>query len=191
MLTDFAFEEAFVGPMQKSEVAAVDHEPRRAGVGLDDVFELGASVLEAGGRVLEESFAEDFVEVGGLDFEMAGGVDLGGKLKELGDVLASDAAGDENGGVGEEVEILLELIEDMVGISDKVGLGENDNNALAGVDDLAGEGLVEFGVGFGGVNKEGADVGFFDGGESAEGGEFFDADFAFAGAAEAGGVEEF
>ena len=191
MLTDFAFEEAFVGPMQKSEVAAVDHEPRRAGVGLDDVFELGASVLEAGRRVLEESFAEDFVEVGGLDFEMAGGVDLGGELKELGDVLAGDAAGDEDGGVGEKVEILLELIEDMVGIRDKVGLSEDDNNALAGVDDLAGEGLVEFGVGFGGVNKEGADIGFFDGGESAEGGEFFDADFAFAGAAEAGGVEDF
>lgn len=53
--------------MQQSEVAAVDHKPGRAGVGLDDVFELGAGVFETGGRMFQESFAEDFIEVGGFD----------------------------------------------------------------------------------------------------------------------------
>ena len=44
---------------------------------------------------------------------------------------------------------------------------------------------------FGGIDEQGADVGFFDGGEGAKGGEFFDANFALAGLAKAGGVEDF
>ena len=43
---------------------------------------------------------------------------------------------------------------------------------------------------FGGVDQQTADVGFFDGCEGAEGGEFFDADFAFAGFTESGGIED-
>lgn len=46
-------------------------------------------------------------------------------------------------------------------------------------------------MGLGGVDKECANVGFLDGSESTKGGEFFDADFAFAGFAEAGSVEDF
>ena len=79
----------------------------------------------------------------------------------------------------------------MVGIIDKISLGQNDDNSLAGFDDLTGERLVELGMGFGGVNEEGADISFFDGGEGAQGGEFFDANFALAGLAKAGGVEDF
>ena len=56
---------------------------------------------------------------------------------------------------------------------------------------MAGEGLVELGVGFGGVNEEGADIGLFDGGEGADGGELLDADFTLPWAAETGGVENF
>ena len=122
---------------------------------------------------------------------MAGGVNFGGEFKELGDVLTGGAASDDDGGVGEEVKILFKAVKDAVGVGNEVGFGEDDDDAFAGVDDLTGEGLVKFGVGFGGIDKEGADIGFFDGGESAEGGEFFDADFALAGAAEAGGVEDF
>ena len=44
---------------------------------------------------------------------------------------------------------------------------------------------------FGSVDKESADVGFFNGGEGADGGKLLDADFAFAGAAETGGVKDF
>lgn len=79
----------------------------------------------------------------------------------------------------------------MVGVIDEVSLSQDDNNSLAGVDDLARERLVEFGMGFGRVDKEGADIGFFDSGKSAEGGELFDTNFAFAGFAEAGSVEDF
>lgn len=54
---DFALEEAFIRPMEQTEVTAVDDEPRRAGVGLDDVFEFRASVFEAGGDMLDDSLA--------------------------------------------------------------------------------------------------------------------------------------
>ncbi len=46
-------------------------------------------------------------------------------------------------------------------------------------------------MGLGGIDEEGADIGFFDGSEGAEGGEFLDADFAFAGFAETGGIKDF
>lgn len=38
--------------MEKAEVAAVDDEPGRADVGLDDVFRFGLSIFEAGGDVV-------------------------------------------------------------------------------------------------------------------------------------------
>lgn len=57
LFADFAFEEAFVGPMEQTEVAAVDDEPRWTGVGLDDVFEFWAGVFEASGDMLDDSFA--------------------------------------------------------------------------------------------------------------------------------------
>jgi len=34
----------------------------------------------------------------------------------------------------------------------KVGFGDDDDDALAGVNDLAGETLIEFGMWFGGVD---------------------------------------
>ncbi len=46
-------------------------------------------------------------------------------------------------------------------------------------------------MGFGGVNEEGADISFFDGGEGAQGGEFFDANFALARLAQTGSIENF
>lgn len=46
---DFALEEAFVGPVEQAEVVAMNDEPGRAGVGLDDVFGLGVGVFEASG----------------------------------------------------------------------------------------------------------------------------------------------
>ena len=46
-------------------------------------------------------------------------------------------------------------------------------------------------MGFGRVDEQGANISFFNGGEGAEGGEFFDADFTLAGFAQTGGVEDF
>lgn len=169
----------------------MDDEPGRAGVGLDDVFEFRAGIFETGGDMFDDGFAEDFIKLGGFELEMASGVDFGGKFEEFGDVLAGFGAGDENGSVWEEVKITLELVEDMVGIIDEISFREDDDDPLAGVDDLTSERLVEFGMRFGRIDEESTDVGLLDGGEGAKGGKFLNANFAFAGFAEAGGVENF
>lgn len=44
-------------------------------------------------------------------------------------------------------------------------------------------------MGLGGVDEQGADISFFDGGEGAESGKLLDADFAFTRLAETGGVK--
>lgn len=188
---DFALEEALIGPVEQTEVAAVDDEPGWASVGLDDVFEFRAGVFETGGDMFDDGFAEDFIKLGGFEFEMASGVDFGGKFEEFGDILAGFGASDEDRGIWEEVKITLEFIEDMVGVVDEVSFREDDDNSLASVDDLAGERLVEFGMRFGRIDEESADVGLLDGGEGAEGGKFLDANFAFAGFAETSSVENF
>ncbi len=139
--------------------------------------------------MLDDGFAEDFIEFGSFDFEMASGIDFGGELEEFSNVLAGLGACNEDGSVREEVEIAFEFVEDVVGVGDKVGFGEDDDDAFASFDDLAGKGLVEFGMGLSGVNEEGTDVGLFDGGESAKGGKLFDADFALAGFTETSGVK--
>lgn len=149
---DFALQKAFPRPVEKLEVAAVNHEPRRTGVGLDDVFGLGASVFEAGGNMFDNGLGEDFIEFGSFDFLVASGVNLGGKFKKFGDVVTGGGTGDKDGGVGQEIEIAFEFVKNMVGVVDEIGLSEDNNDAFAGVDDLAGEGLVKFGVGLGGVN---------------------------------------
>ena len=51
---DFAFEEAFVGPVELLEVGAVDDEPGRGGVGLGDVAKFGSGVSQSGGGVGED-----------------------------------------------------------------------------------------------------------------------------------------
>lgn len=107
---DFTLEEAFVGPVEQAEVATVDDEPGWAGVSLDDVFEFRASVFETGGDVLDNGFAQDLIELGSFKFKVAGDVDFGGELEEFGDVLAGFGAGDEDGGVWQEVEIALEFV---------------------------------------------------------------------------------
>ncbi len=65
------------------------NEPRWADIGLDDILRLGASVFEAGRWMFDDGFAEDFVELGGFDFLMASGVDLGGEFEKFGDILTS------------------------------------------------------------------------------------------------------
>ena len=167
------------------------YEPRWACVGLDDIFGFRASVFEAGGNMLDDGFGEDFVKLGGLDFLVASLVDFGGEFEELGDIMPSSGAGDEDGGVGEKVEITFELVKDMIGVVDEVGFSEDDDDTFAGVDDLTGEGLVEFGMRLGGINEKAANVGLLDSGEGAQGGEFFDTYFPFAGLAQASGIKNF
>lgn len=139
--------------MEQLDVATVNYEPGWAGVGLDDIFGFGAGVFEASRKMFNDGFREDFIEVRGFDCELTGFVDLGGKFEELSDVVTSKGASDEDGGIRQKVEIALKFVKDTVGIVHEVGFGEDDDDALASVDDLAGEGLVEFRMWLGGVNQ--------------------------------------
>ncbi len=188
---DFAFKEAFPRPVKQTKIAAVNDEPWRADVGLDNILRLRASIFQASRRVFDDGFGEDFIEVGSFNFLVASGVDLGGEFEEFGNVMAGFGTGDEDGGVRNEVEILFEFVENSVGVVDKVGLSQNDDDSLAGFDDLAGESLVELRMVLSSVHEEGANIGFFNGGEGADGGEFFNTDFTLAGFAQASSVEDF
>ncbi len=50
-LAEAAFKVALVAPMEQTEVAAINDEPWRTGVGLDHIAKLGVSVFEAGWRM--------------------------------------------------------------------------------------------------------------------------------------------
>ena len=97
---DFALEKALIGPMQKSKFATMNDEPGRTSVGLDDIFQLGASVFQASGGMFEDGFAEDFVEFRSFDFLVASLVDFECEFKKFSDVFAGGAAGDEDWSVG-------------------------------------------------------------------------------------------
>ena len=107
---NFTLKEAFVRPVQKSQVATVNYKPGWASISLYDVLEFGASIFETGRWVLDNSFAKDFVEFGSFDFEMARGVDFGGEFKKFGDILAGSRASNKNRCVRQEVKILLEFV---------------------------------------------------------------------------------
>ncbi len=72
----------------------MNDEPRRANVGLDNVFWFRTGIFEAGRSMLDDGFSEDFVEIGSFDFLVAGGVDFGGEFKKLGDVMTGFGTGD-------------------------------------------------------------------------------------------------
>ena len=92
----------------------MDDKPRWASVGLDDVFEFRAGVFQAGRWMLDDGFAEDFVELGSFDFEMTSGVNFGCEFEKFGDVLSGFATSNKNWRVRQEVKIVLEFIENVV-----------------------------------------------------------------------------
>ncbi len=85
----------------------MDDKPRWADIGLDNIFELGASIFETGWRMFDDGLIQDFVEFGGFDFEMASGIDFGSEFKKFGNILPSFAACDQNWCVGQKVEIIF------------------------------------------------------------------------------------
>ena len=48
MLTNFAFEKALIRPVDELKLVAVDDEPGRVSISLDDVFGFGVSIFESG-----------------------------------------------------------------------------------------------------------------------------------------------
>ena len=150
------------------------------------------SILEAGRWVRIDGVGEQLVEVAGLELSMASGVDLGGELENLRYVFTGDGARENDWRVWNEIEIIFEIVENFVAaLTFEVGLRDDENDALPGVNNLASEGLIEFRMWLGAIDEHAANVGFFDGGEAAEGAEFLDAYFALAWLAETGSVEQF
>lgn len=77
--------------MKQGDITAINHEPRRADISLDHVFEFWASIFEAGRGVFDDSFAENFIKIGSFDFLMASRVNFGGELEKLSDICAGFA----------------------------------------------------------------------------------------------------
>ena len=135
--------------------------------------------------------SKEFIEVRGTKFGMARFVDFCGKFEDFRDIFAGNARGHDDWSIRDEIEIIFEIVEDLIGIFVfEVGLCDDKDNSLAGVDDLAGETLVEFGVRLGAIDEHAADVGFFDGSKATKCTEFFDAYFALPRLTEAGGIEK-
>lgn len=73
--------------------------------------------------MFDDGFSENLIEIGSFDFLVTRGVDFGGKFEKSRNVMAGFGADDENWSIRYEIKILLEFIENMIGIIDKVGFG--------------------------------------------------------------------
>ena len=176
--------------MKKAKVATINNEPWWASVGLNHVAKLWVGILETSRWMRVDGVHEKLIKVGSLELGMACAVDLNGKFEDFGDVFAGDGASHNDWCVWDEVEIIFEVVENFVTILMlEVGLGDDENDALARVYDLACEALIEFGMRLGAIYEHAANVCLFDSGEAAECGELFDANFAFAWLTETGGIE--
>lgn len=67
--------------MNKFQITAVDDEPRRVGVGLDDVAKLRMSIFEASRWVFLDGALQEVVELASGGFLLAPSIDIKGKIK--------------------------------------------------------------------------------------------------------------
>ena len=84
---------------------AVDDKPRRASVGLDDVFGLWMGVIEPRGGMRKDGVLENFVEVRSFYDGVAGGVYFESQIKKFGDVSAGLGTCEEDWGEGEKIKV--------------------------------------------------------------------------------------
>ena len=144
-LAQATFEVALVAPVEEAEVTAINHKPWRTSIGLNHVTKTRMSVFEACWWMHANSFVENFVEVGSFEFGVTGAVDLSSELENFGGIFTSDGASENNRRIWDEFEIVFELVEDLVSaLMFEIGLSDDENDALTGVDDLTGESLIEF-----------------------------------------------
>ena len=73
--------------MEQTEVAAINDEPWRTGVGLDHIAKLGVSVFEAGWRMSGYGIHKQLIEVRGFKLGVASLVDLQRELENLCDIF--------------------------------------------------------------------------------------------------------
>ena len=144
-LAQATFEVALVAPVEEAEVTAINHKPWRTSIGLNHVTKTRMSVFETCWWMHANSFVENFVEVGSFEFGVTGAVDLSSELENFGGIFTSDGASENNWCIWDEFEIVFELVEDLVSaLMFEIGLSDDENDALTGVDDLTGESLIEF-----------------------------------------------
>ena len=144
-LAQATFEVALVAPVEEAEVTAINHKPWRTSIGLNHVTKTRMSVFETCWWMHANSFVENFVEVGSFELGVTGAVDLGSELENFGGIFTSDRASENNRRIWDEFEIVFELVEDLVSaLMFEIGLSDDENDALTGVDDLTGESLIEF-----------------------------------------------
>ena len=144
-LAQATFEVALVAPVEEAEVTAINHKPWRTSIGLNHVTKTRMSVFETCWWMHANSFVENFVEVGSFEFGVTGAVDLSSELENFGGIFTSDGASENNRRIWDEFEIVFELVEDLVSaLMFEIGLSDDENDALTGVDDLTGESLIEF-----------------------------------------------
>ena len=152
-LAQATFEVALVAPVKQTEIATINYEPWRTSIGLNHVTKTRMSVLETCWWMHANSFVENFVEVGSFELGVTGAVDLGSELENFGGIFTSDGASENNWRIWDEFEIVFELVEDLVSVLMlEIGLSDDENDALPGVDDLAGESLIEFRMRLGAIN---------------------------------------
>ena len=152
-LAQATFEVALVALVEEAEVTAINHKPWRTSIGLNHVTKTRMSVFEACWWMHANSFVENFVEVGSFEFGVTGAVDLSSELENFGGIFTSDGASENNRRIWDEFEIVFELVEDFVSVLMlEIGLSDDENDALPGVDDLAGESLIEFRMRLGAIN---------------------------------------
>ena len=84
--------------MEKLHLATMNDKPWWASISLDDVFELGVGVFEASWGMGGDGFMEDFIQGRSLGLGVASLIDFEGEIKELGDIFASLATGEDDWG---------------------------------------------------------------------------------------------
>lgn len=152
-LAQATFEVALVAPVKQTEIATINYKPWRTSIGLNHVTKTRMSVLETCWWMHANSFVENFVEVGSFELGVTGAVDLGSELENFGGIFTSDGASENNWRIWDEFEIVFELVEDLVSVLMlEIGLSDDENDALPGVDDLAGESLIEFRMRLGAID---------------------------------------
>ena len=152
-LAQATFEVALVAPVKQTEIAAINHKPWRTSIGLNHVTKTWMSIFETCWWMHANSFVENFVEVGSFEFGVTGAVDLGSELENFGGIFTSDGASENNWRIWDEFEIVFELVEDLVSVLMlEIGLSDDENDALPGVDNLAGESLIKLRMWLGAIN---------------------------------------
>lgn len=134
------------------------------------------------------------VEFGGGDAFLAFGDDFVGEGEDLEDVFGVFGGNEDYFGPRDEGEAAAEFGDDVVtdffAGFEKVDFVDGEDQAFVFGEGVFGDVAVLAGDAGVAVHQKDDDLAAFDGADTAEGGEFFDAAFDFAAAAEAGGVDE-